>query len=99
MPPSLDVTVPVPVPVVVTVSVCAMPKLAVTVWWPLIVIVHTFPVAAQPVHASKTYPEPAEAVSTTVVPLAYDCVQSPGQAMPAGLEVTEPLPDVVVVSV
>lgn len=89
-----------PLPDFVTVRVVAMPNVALTTRSTLMITVQTRPALfVHPVHESKTWPDPAVAVSVTVVSLAYDSEQSSGQAMPAGLEATEPLPAVVAVSV
>ena len=45
-----------------------------------------------PLQPPKLAPAPGVAVSVTVEPAAYGSLQSAPQAMPAGLEVTVPLP-------
>ena len=54
-----------------------------------------------PVQPVKTEPSHAVGVSVTVIPLGYASLQSPPQPIPAGDELTEPLPspDNVVVKV
>ena len=98
MPAGAEVTDPLPVPLLVTVNVVAIPNVALTERAAVSVKVHTALTLVQPAHASNTYPEPGVAVSITAWPLAYSSEQSPGHAMPPGLDATEPTPEVVVVS-
>jgi hypothetical protein len=103
MPAGLDATPPVPAPAVATVSVyvdAIALKLAVTVFAASIVTVH---VGAVPLHAPLQPPKALVALgvaaSVTVEPVGAFVVQTPGHAMPLGLDVTEPPPVPVVLTV
>src|SRR5690348_9150368 len=97
MPPGLDVTLPLPVPPNDTPSVHedggGGSNVAVTVRDALMVAVHV-PVALlhAPVHPANVLAPLGAAVSVTTVPAGNVVVQVVGQLMPAGLEVTTPLP-------
>jgi hypothetical protein len=86
--------VPLPAPVFPTVSVkVGTLKVAVTVFAALMVTVQIAPdTELQPLQLPKTDPLAAAAVSVTVVPLLYDSEQSAPHVIPAGLDVTVPLP-------
>ena len=73
----------------------ALPKLALTVWFALIVIVHVELVPLQaPPQPTKLAREPAAAVSVTVgdVLLAYSTVQEDEHVLAGVLTDTDPLP-------
>ena len=104
IPAGLEVTVPPPVPAVVTVSnrvgTTMVVKLAVTDFATSIV---TSQVGDAPLHAPDQ-PEKTEftagvAVRVTTVPRLYGSEQSAPQVIPAGLEVTVPIPVPAVVTV
>jgi hypothetical protein len=68
-------------------------KVAVTDRAAVMLTVHVVPeTVLQPVQPVSTEPEAAAAVRVTVVPVTYDSVQSVPQLMPAGLELTVPVP-------
>jgi hypothetical protein len=92
-PAGLDVTVPVPVPVRLTVKTTGLRlKPAVTARSASIVTVQV-PVPLQaPLQPAKLDVPSGVAVRVTTAPAAKASVQSAPQAMPAGLEVTVPLP-------
>jgi len=93
IPSGLLVTLPLPDPAFVTVRVGAVLKVAVTLRAWLMVTWQVLPVPVQePLHPAKTDPAEAEAVNVTTVPLAYSAPQAVPQSMPAGLDVTLPLP-------
>ena len=102
MPAGLLVTVPEPVPLLVTVSACVVVavKPAVTVWDAFMLTVHA-PVPEQPAPLQPVKVEPLAgvAVSVTLVPLLKFPLQVAPQVIPAGLEVTEPEPVPVSVTV
>jgi hypothetical protein len=95
IPAGLEVTVPLPVPDFVTFSVnvwtCAL-KLAVTVVAVFIVTVQVPVPEPPPLQPANVDPPAAAAVSVTTVPLVYDSEQSAPQLIPAGEDVTVPLP-------
>jgi hypothetical protein len=92
IPAGLEVTVPVPVPVFATVRVWAKPKVAVTDLAALRVTEQA-PVPAQaPLHPVKTEPAAAVLLRVTTVPDAKGAEQVAPQLMPAGVEVTVPVP-------
>src|SRR5262245_22716620 len=100
MPAGLEVTVPLPVPFLPTLSVnCWTLKLAVTEAAAFIVTLHA-PVPEQaPLQPVNVEPPVGVAVRLTTVPLLYGSEQSAPQLMPAGLEVTVPLPAPVLLTV
>jgi hypothetical protein len=60
---------------------------------PFIATVQVVPeTALHPVHPAKRAPPPATAVKVTWVPRLYDSEQSAPQLIPAGFEVTVPVP-------
>jgi hypothetical protein len=91
---AVDVTVPVPEPALVTVNTkLATPKVTDGVLSADIVTVQVVPaVESQPVQPAKVEPAVAVAVSTTEEPLAKVPAQVGPQLMPAGLDVTVPVP-------
>jgi hypothetical protein len=93
MPAGAEVTEPLPVPAVATVSVNVAVKIAVTDCAVVIVTVHG-PAALvhAPLQPLKIEPTLGVAVSVTSVPVAYAAVQAAPQLMPAGVDVTTPLP-------
>src|SRR5262245_44975835 len=94
MPAGLEVTVPLPEPALVTArGKVGSPKVAVTVV-PVFRVTVQAPVPEQPPPLQPVKVEPAAgaAVSVTAVPLVYGAAQVAPQLMPAGLEVTVPLP-------
>src|SRR5262245_23485840 len=95
IPEGSDVTVPLPVPPVLTVRVTVRRvKVAVTVVAAFMVTVQA-PVPAQPppLHPVKAEPVAGVAVSVTTVPLSKGAEQVLPQLIPAGFEVTVPLPE------
>lgn len=75
-------------------SVNVLEKVAVTDLSALIVTVQVVEVPLHaPPHSLKLAPDPADAVSVTLVLIAYTSEQSEPQLMPAGLLVTVPLAD------
>ncbi len=98
--PGLDVTVPVPLGAMVMFSVRMASNEAVQ---PTAADIVTTPSAqsASPVQPAKVDVAFGVAVSVTDVPTEYDSLQSPGQLIPAGLEVTvpDPVPEIVTASV
>jgi hypothetical protein len=93
MPVGAEVTVPVPVPEIVTVNNGFSVKVAVTDLAASIVTLHgsTGPLHA-PDQAEKTELADGVAVSVTTVLRLYGSEQSAPQVIPAGLEVTVPIP-------
>src|SRR6266700_7579318 len=93
MPAGLEVTVPVPPPCLATVRVLSGSKVAVTDLLASSVTVQV-PLPEQPPPDQPTREEPAAAVavSVTEVPCLKACVQVEPQLMPAGVEVTVPVP-------
>jgi hypothetical protein len=91
IPAGLDVTVPPPP--TDTLSTDWFPNVAVTDPAALMVSAH---VAAVPEHPdpqpAKCHPAAGLAVSVTAAPGGNTSVQSPGQSMPAGWDVTPPPP-------
>ncbi len=93
-----------PSPVTLTLSVCIAPlpleNVAETLWSWLIVTVQ-LPVPLQgPPQPVKVWPLPGLAASVTCVPVVNDALQAPpGQLIPAGVELTEPCPVTVTLSV
>jgi hypothetical protein len=93
MPAGFDVTVPAPAPARATVSVYWLSvKVAVTIWAAFIVTMHAPVPAHAPDQPVKVEPAVAAWVSVTTVPGAKVAVQVAPQAMPAGFDVTVPLP-------
>jgi hypothetical protein len=101
MPPTLLVTVPDPEPAPSSDSVKKVAKEAVTVFAASIVTVHgPVPVQPPPLHPVNVLPVVADAVSVTEVSawngVLHPVVAAPPfvmtQSIPAGLEVTRPLP-------
>jgi hypothetical protein len=94
MPVGVDVTLPLPVPARLMVrTFCARAKFAVTLVAELTDTVHV-PVPEQPPPDQPVNREPdaAVAVSTTLVPYSKEAEHEVPQLMPAGIEVTVPLP-------
>ena len=94
MPAGLEVTEPVPDPLLLTSSVSVFKvKVAVTEWAASIVTMQV-PVPEQPapVQPVKSAPTSGVAVRVTTVPNAKSFVHVDPQSIPAGLEVTEPVP-------
>src|SRR3954462_3106602 len=94
MPAGLDVTVPLAMPLLGTVNgkPCIL-KIAVTERALAIVTVHVAPdTESHPVHPVKSEPAAGAAVSVTAESLTKVAEQAPGHWMPAGVEVTVPLP-------
>jgi hypothetical protein len=100
IPAGLEVTVPLPDPVLLTesVNVCRL-KVAVTDVAAFMVTAHV-PVPEQPppLQPAKVEPPAGAAVSVTTVPLLYVAEQVAPQLIPAGLDVTVPLPDPVLLT-
>jgi hypothetical protein len=95
MPVGLDVTVPLPVPALATVSNGVVSvKVAVTVLAVVIETVHValVPVQPPPDQLVKVDPVAGVAVSTTLSLAANNAEQVVPQLMPAGAEVTLPVP-------
>jgi hypothetical protein len=97
IPAGLEVTVPLPATVTCSESFCtAAAKLAPTVWAAFIVTVHVVAVPEHaPLHPENANPVPGTAVSVTLVPAAnvwLHPVEPPVQLMPAGVELTLPVP-------
>ncbi len=93
-PPVDEVTVPVPVPARTTVSVCCVGwKVAVTVVAALMVTTQ-LPVPEQPPPLQPVNVEPGlvVAVNTTTLPWSTAAAQVAPQVMPAGADVTVPVP-------
>jgi hypothetical protein len=68
-------------------------KFATTVFAALTLTVHVVPLTeSHPVHPLKMETPAGFAVSVTTVPRAYGAEQAPPQLMPAGVDVTVPLP-------
>jgi hypothetical protein len=94
IPAGVDVTVPLPAPGLLTVSVNVdRLNAAVTARAAFMATVQVVPdTESQPLQLPKTDPPAATAVSVTLVPLVYGSEQSAPQLIPAGLDVTVPLP-------
>ncbi len=94
MPAGAEVTVPVPVPLFETVSWTGVAvNVAVTVVAALIVSTQVpVPVQPPPVQPPKVEPAVGAAVNVTLVPVLNDAAQVAPHAMPAGDEVTVPVP-------
>src|SRR5207237_514574 len=94
MPAGLDVTVPLPVPALLTDSGNVWRvKVAVTVVAALIVTLHVpVPVQPPPLQPANNEPDADVAVNVTTVPASYEAEHVAPQSMPAGLDVTAPLP-------
>src|SRR5688500_685564 len=92
MPPGAEVTEPLPTRG--TVSVCvALANVAVTVTAAVIGTVHgAVPVQVAPLQPVNVEPAAATAVKVVIWPATYVSVQSAPQLMPAGLDVTVPVP-------
>src|SRR6185295_14463479 len=93
MPTGVVVTVPVPVPALVIVSVCGGSRLNVATQLRFDDIV-TLPSAqsASPVQLARVEPEVGVAVNVTAAPAANELLHVTPQLMPAGVEVTTPVP-------
>src|SRR2546430_1615943 len=94
IPTGVLVTVPVPVPPLPTVRVnCCTLKVAVTVVAAVSATVQV-PVPAQPPPLQPSNVEPALGVAVSVTPVAllYDAAHVAPQSIPAGAELTVPLP-------
>src|SRR5438445_10895715 len=99
MPAGLDVTVPLPVSLTVSVKRFSV-KVAVTDRAALIVTVQLAPATeSQPVHPVKSESAPGDAVNVTRSEERRVGKEGGPQGMPAGLDVTVPLPVSVTVSV
>src|SRR5438132_13901779 len=98
MPAGMAVTLPLLEPSRVTervnwITPAETPKRANTVVLAVRVMVHVpVPVQPPPVHPSKVEPLAGVAVRVTCVPLSKEAEQVAPQLIPAGLEVTVPLP-------
>jgi hypothetical protein len=95
MPAGADVTVPAPLPSFVTVRVSSSTaNVAVTETAADIVTVHVEPLPLQPppLHPLNVEPTYGVAVNVTLVPAASGAEHVAPQSIPAGLEVTLPLP-------
>src|SRR5688572_10697813 len=94
MPIGLEVTPPEPLPVLVTETPNVGLKLAVTVTLAVTLASVHMPVPVQPppVQPANTEPPCGPALNTSVLPAGTMVTQAPGQLMPAGLDVTVPLP-------
>src|SRR5207245_967221 len=94
MPGGVEETVPVPVP--------ALPTLRVNVWRPKVAVTVVAAVTATlqapvpeqppPLQPVNVAPPAGLAVNVTTVPLSYEAEQVAPQSIPAGLEVTVPVP-------
>src|SRR5262249_11758285 len=93
IPGGSEVTVPVPDPLTVRVTACLV-NVAVTAVAAFMVRVQA-PVPEQPppLHPAKVDPVAGVAVSVTTVPLSKGAEQVLPQLIPAGFEVTVPLPE------
>jgi hypothetical protein len=103
MPAGVLETAPRPVPARVTVNKKVSPpppppKVAVTDLAASIVTVQVPDPVHAPDHPVKAVPRPGFAVSVTTVPVEYCSVQSLPQRIPAGFEVTMPVPETLTVS-
>src|SRR5688572_12442764 len=92
MPTGDEVTVPRPVPFFTAVSVNWRSKFAVTVCAEFSVTVQGAVPEQPPPDQPVNMPVVAVAVSVTIEPSAYCSVQSAPQLMPAGFDVTVPVP-------
>src|SRR5262245_12564598 len=93
IPAGAEATEPLAVPATLTVNVIGTSKIAVTERLKSMVIVQGLLWPAQaPPQPVKVVPESAAAVSVTDVPFVYTSEQSTPQSMPAGLDVTVPVP-------
>jgi len=93
IPSGLLVTLPLPAPAFVNVRVGAVLKVAVTLRAALMVTLQVLPAPVQaPLHPANTEPTAGVAVRVTTVPLAYSAPHAVPQSIPAGLDVTLPLP-------
>lgn len=93
MPEGNEVTVPLPVPLLLTLKVYGPAKVAVTVLSESIVTVQEpVPEHPPPDQPVKVEPDAGVAARITVAPLVTFAVQVEPQLMPAGEEVTVPLP-------
>jgi hypothetical protein len=94
IPAGFDVTVPLPVPAFATVSVnCCSVNVAATDTAASIVTMHVpVPVQPPPLHPLNTESDAGAAVNVTIVCALYVAVQLAPHEIPAGLDVTVPLP-------
>lgn len=93
MPEGNEVTVPLPVPLLLTLKVYGPAKVAVTVLSESIVTVQEpVPEHPPPDQPVKVEPDAGVAARIAVAPLVTFAVQVEPQLMPAGEEVTVPLP-------
>ena len=96
IPAGFDVTVPLPKPGLLTerVNVCTL-NVAVTLVAAFIVTAHVVPEPEQPppLQPANVEPPAGLAVSVTEVPELYEAEQVAPQLIPAGFDVTVPLPD------
>ena len=101
IPVGLDATDPTPTPALVTVSVLGTAlKVAVTVLADVIDTMHTpAPLQEPPDQPPKVCPSMGVAVNETTVPTAREARQVEPQLIPAGFEVTVPVPEPVLVTV
>ena len=92
MPAGAEVTVPSPVPVLVTISELLRANAAFTVV-SLVTVSMQAPVPThEPLQPTNVDVPAAAAVKASVEPWSTVSVQVPGQLMPAGVEVTAPVP-------
>ena len=101
IPAGLEVTEPVPVPLLVTVKAqLTSVKVAVTDCAAFMVTVQVpVPLQPPPLQPVKVEPPEGVAVSVTLVPLVKLALQVLPQLIPAGLEVTVPVPVPLLVTV
>ena len=93
MPAGLDVTVPAPPPAFPTSRVNGTrANVAVAVWFAVMVSVHGPSPEHAPDQPSNVEPVPEDAVSVTEVPWSNWYEQLEPHAIPAGLDVTVPVP-------
>ncbi|HUF31421.1 MAG TPA: hypothetical protein VMM77_12285 [Gemmatimonadaceae bacterium] len=93
MPAGVEVTVPTPVPVVITLSVnCGSVNVAVTLRAWFIKTWHVPVPAHAPIQPVNSEPLAGCAVNVTTVPLLNDALHAEPHVIPAGVDVTVPLP-------
>jgi len=93
MPTGLEDTVPEPVPDLVTVNERSGSNVAVIALASVMVTWHAPAPLQAPPHPVKTEPDCGATVSVTTVPTAKSALHVAPQLIPAGLDVTEPLPE------